>query len=128
MRCFFVFVFFLMIRRPPRSTQGGSSAASEVYKRQDHGVIGDSAKEPPLSSIVLEWMLDGAKGLKLKRGVKFSTTPSNPLYPLDRLTKKCKLFKKWWEGPMSDWELYPSTRKHVNALATYRPKSLHKIF
>ena len=28
------FVFFLMIRRPPRSTQGRSSAASDVYKRQ----------------------------------------------------------------------------------------------
>ena len=26
--------FFLMIRRPPRSTQSGSSAASGVYKRQ----------------------------------------------------------------------------------------------
>ncbi len=26
--------FFLMIRRPPRSTQGVSSAASNVYKRQ----------------------------------------------------------------------------------------------
>ncbi|WP_460413975.1 alpha/beta fold hydrolase, partial [Staphylococcus aureus] len=25
---------FLMIRRPPRSTQGVSSAASDVYKRQ----------------------------------------------------------------------------------------------
>eukprot|EP00831_Metopus_contortus_P048075 TRINITY_DN3902_c0_g1_i2.p1 TRINITY_DN3902_c0_g1~~TRINITY_DN3902_c0_g1_i2.p1 ORF type:complete len:261 (-),score=30.25 TRINITY_DN3902_c0_g1_i2:36-818(-) len=30
----FFFVFFLMIRRPPRSTQGVSSAASDVYKRQ----------------------------------------------------------------------------------------------
>eukprot|EP00831_Metopus_contortus_P049298 TRINITY_DN40643_c0_g1_i1.p2 TRINITY_DN40643_c0_g1~~TRINITY_DN40643_c0_g1_i1.p2 ORF type:complete len:127 (+),score=23.36 TRINITY_DN40643_c0_g1_i1:19-399(+) len=30
-------VFFLMIRRPPRSTQGVSSAASDVYKRQVHG-------------------------------------------------------------------------------------------
>ncbi len=28
-------VFFLMIRRPPRSTQGVSSAASDVYKRQE---------------------------------------------------------------------------------------------
>ncbi len=27
-------VFFLMIRRPPRSTQGRSSAASDVYKGQ----------------------------------------------------------------------------------------------
>eukprot|EP00831_Metopus_contortus_P037919 TRINITY_DN29868_c0_g1_i1.p3 TRINITY_DN29868_c0_g1~~TRINITY_DN29868_c0_g1_i1.p3 ORF type:complete len:113 (-),score=28.07 TRINITY_DN29868_c0_g1_i1:84-422(-) len=29
-----VFVFFSRIRRPPRSTQGVSSAASDVYKRQ----------------------------------------------------------------------------------------------
>ena len=28
------FLLFLMIRRPPRSTQGVSSAASDVYKRQ----------------------------------------------------------------------------------------------
>ena len=27
-------VFFLMVRRPPRSTQSRSSAASDVYKRQ----------------------------------------------------------------------------------------------
>ena len=31
-------VFFLMIRRPPRSTLDRSSAASDVYKRQSsHG-------------------------------------------------------------------------------------------
>ena len=30
-----VFFFFLMIRRPPRSTLDRSSAASDVYKRQD---------------------------------------------------------------------------------------------
>ena len=30
---------FLMIRRPPRSTQGVSSAASDVYKRQIHMLI-----------------------------------------------------------------------------------------
>ena len=29
-----IFVFFLMIRRPPRSTLDRSSAASDVYKRQ----------------------------------------------------------------------------------------------
>eukprot|EP00831_Metopus_contortus_P033653 TRINITY_DN26946_c0_g1_i3.p4 TRINITY_DN26946_c0_g1~~TRINITY_DN26946_c0_g1_i3.p4 ORF type:complete len:100 (+),score=33.80 TRINITY_DN26946_c0_g1_i3:65-364(+) len=31
---FRAFFFFLMLRRPPRSTQGVSSAASDVYKRQ----------------------------------------------------------------------------------------------
>ena len=30
----FIVFFFLMIRRPPRSTQSRSSAASDVYKRQ----------------------------------------------------------------------------------------------
>ena len=30
----FLLFFFLMIRRPPRSTQSRSSAASDVYKRQ----------------------------------------------------------------------------------------------
>ena len=34
-------VFFLMIRRPPRSTQSRSSAASDVYKRQA-GSVGQS--------------------------------------------------------------------------------------
>ncbi|WP_460413961.1 hypothetical protein, partial [Staphylococcus aureus] len=29
-------ISFLMIRRPPRSTQGVSSAASDVYKRQPY--------------------------------------------------------------------------------------------
>eukprot|EP00657_Telonema_sp_P-1_P011512 TRINITY_DN6687_c0_g1_i1.p1 TRINITY_DN6687_c0_g1~~TRINITY_DN6687_c0_g1_i1.p1 ORF type:complete len:141 (+),score=33.44 TRINITY_DN6687_c0_g1_i1:33-455(+) len=37
--------FFLRIRLPPRSTQGRSSAASEVYKRQD-------LYQPPLFSVV----------------------------------------------------------------------------
>ena len=33
-RCVSISVFFLMIRRPPRSTLDRSSAASDVYKRQ----------------------------------------------------------------------------------------------
>src|SRR5450756_1353070 len=32
-----------MIRRPPRSTQSRSSAASDVYKRQGPGTLGHSA-------------------------------------------------------------------------------------
>eukprot|EP00657_Telonema_sp_P-1_P011564 TRINITY_DN6806_c0_g1_i1.p1 TRINITY_DN6806_c0_g1~~TRINITY_DN6806_c0_g1_i1.p1 ORF type:complete len:141 (-),score=51.55 TRINITY_DN6806_c0_g1_i1:150-572(-) len=33
-----LYFFFLMIRRPPRSTQSRSSAASDVYKRQEVGM------------------------------------------------------------------------------------------
>ena len=38
-----ILFFFLMIRRPPRSTLDRSSAASDVYKRQvqAHGQVGD---------------------------------------------------------------------------------------
>ena len=35
--CSALFFFFLMIRRPPRSTLDRSSAASDVYKRQPIG-------------------------------------------------------------------------------------------
>ena len=35
LRSCIVFIFFLMIRRPPRSTLDRSSAASDVYKRQE---------------------------------------------------------------------------------------------
>ena len=41
-------VFFLMIRRPPRSTQGRSSAASDVYKRQIHARTKPVILELPL--------------------------------------------------------------------------------
>ena len=45
--CLFLFVLFLMIRRPPRSTLDRSSAASDVYKRQDRhgGEEGDQDQE-----------------------------------------------------------------------------------
>ena len=36
-QCSLFVVFFLMIRRPPRSTLDRSSSASDVYKRQNKG-------------------------------------------------------------------------------------------
>src|SRR5450756_1536329 len=49
-----------MIRRPPRSTQSRSSAASDVYKRQflenvvvgDDGVLGQLECDPPIAAHV----------------------------------------------------------------------------
>src|SRR5428012_23559 len=54
----FLFLFlFLMIRRPPRSTQSRSSAASDVYKRQVKGgtwweMIGSWGWFPPCLSLI----------------------------------------------------------------------------
>ena len=101
------------------SLKNGDVSTNRLYPQMwftgDHGIIGGRAKEQPLSSIALERMMEGAQGLKLKRGVKFPPTPTNTLYPLDRLSKKRKLHKKWREGPVADWELHPSARKRVQA-------------
>ena len=53
-------VFFLMIRRPPRSTLDRSSAASDVYKRQDVTLYelqgyGHGMFEPSVAPL-LRWM------------------------------------------------------------------------
>ena len=44
-----------MIRRPPRSTQGVSSAASDVYKRQIPGIYAPKWVELSVSSDGEEW-------------------------------------------------------------------------
>ena len=46
-------VFFLVIRRPPRSTQSRSSAASDVYKRQVLAVKDRVLGHNPLAALYL---------------------------------------------------------------------------
>ena len=50
--------FFLMIRRPPRSTLDRSSAASDVYKRQETGVSNCSLRRT-IARITLGCQLSG---------------------------------------------------------------------
>ena len=74
------FFFFLMIRRPPRSTLDRSSAASDVYKRQKHHryditSIGCFAKE---QNHILDHL--GGVGIKLSGICLLYTSPS----PRDR--------------------------------------------
>eukprot|EP00831_Metopus_contortus_P030976 TRINITY_DN2533_c0_g1_i1.p1 TRINITY_DN2533_c0_g1~~TRINITY_DN2533_c0_g1_i1.p1 ORF type:complete len:390 (+),score=39.82 TRINITY_DN2533_c0_g1_i1:25-1194(+) len=76
--CFF---FFLMIRRPPRSTQGVSSAASDVYKRQvstqsTWGLLGTPGSG---KTVVAEYLRDkyGFELYDLRQ--KFNETRTKPL-------------------------------------------------
>eukprot|EP00831_Metopus_contortus_P012724 TRINITY_DN15118_c0_g1_i2.p1 TRINITY_DN15118_c0_g1~~TRINITY_DN15118_c0_g1_i2.p1 ORF type:complete len:223 (+),score=56.25 TRINITY_DN15118_c0_g1_i2:18-686(+) len=61
------FFFFLMIRRPPRSTQGVSSAASDVYKRQYqrrvHGGL-EKLKKAVISCVASRLTYDEGEALK----------------------------------------------------------------
>ena len=54
-------VFFLMIRRPPRSTQSRSSAASDVYKRQ-----GSLRKEDSALCMVMAMLRQAKFGILLR--------------------------------------------------------------
>ena len=64
-----VLVFFLMIRRPPRSTQSRSSAASDVYKRQDLLV-------PSFGHVQLDQC--GTVGINAHRPVEISSSRGVP--------------------------------------------------
>ena len=58
--------FFLMIRRPPRSTLDRSSAASDVYKRQTLSFDHDIVDGAPAARFVerLRGLIEGAFGLE----------------------------------------------------------------
>ena len=63
-------VFFLMMRRPPRSTLDRSSAASDVYKRQGEG----AGEADPEDGVVLGVRLrdDGRVDVPRERPLRLS--------------------------------------------------------
>ena len=63
---YIIFFFFLIIRRPPRSTLDRSSAASDVYKRQDFD---------PARQVVVE----GGDALAGRPGAATAATVANGL-------------------------------------------------
>eukprot|EP00831_Metopus_contortus_P032836 TRINITY_DN26445_c0_g1_i2.p1 TRINITY_DN26445_c0_g1~~TRINITY_DN26445_c0_g1_i2.p1 ORF type:complete len:145 (+),score=33.75 TRINITY_DN26445_c0_g1_i2:79-513(+) len=90
-----VIFFFLMIRRPPRSTQGVSSAASDVYKRQiimlpDHiNLVMLSASVPNYQEFA-QWV-----GMTKRKPIYIQATTKRPI-PLEHyiyIDKKLVLIK-----------------------------------
>ena len=60
-----------MIRRPPRSTQSRSSAASDVYKRQGLGVALEKMKVPENITVICI-----GKSTYARLGIIVNTTPA----------------------------------------------------
>jgi uncharacterized protein (DUF2235 family) len=100
----------------------------QVWFSGDHSVIGGSAPEQAMSSIPLEWIVQGAGRLVLKRGVKFPPTPSNPSLRSDRLADMTGPFKSWRDGPNEKWELHPTVKERLANVGLYRPSSLYRYF
>ena len=66
------FFFFLMIRRPPRSTLDRSSAASDVYKRQDQDIGRQEGNDPPLRGGIGRPQQQGGDGAEVKDPVSYT--------------------------------------------------------
>eukprot|EP00831_Metopus_contortus_P018624 TRINITY_DN17958_c0_g1_i1.p2 TRINITY_DN17958_c0_g1~~TRINITY_DN17958_c0_g1_i1.p2 ORF type:complete len:100 (-),score=16.99 TRINITY_DN17958_c0_g1_i1:346-645(-) len=65
-----LFFFFLMIRRPPRSTQGVSSAASDVYKRQSQTPLQQHHDGIfPLNALIHELSMDFLPEIYVYEGI-----------------------------------------------------------
>ena len=72
--------FFIMIRRPPRSTQSRSSAASDVYKRQQKVDLPKSTTSRLLATLENEGFLRKDEGSNHYKFCLLYTSPS----PRDR--------------------------------------------
>ena len=98
-----VVLFFLMIRRPPRSTQSRSSAASDVYKRQPTPSSFSGAAFTPT--------LTNCRWSSVTRPARPTCRPSSSAWPrpsaapprgCSTTTRSCKSSKK--RRPHKSWK------------------------
>ena len=60
--CSLSYVFFLMIRRPPRSTLDRSSAASDVYKRQAENTLVNVSEKTGIQTNFVNEIFEDSRG------------------------------------------------------------------
>ena len=112
-----VFVFFLMIRRPPRSTLDRSSAASDVYKRQESYC--ECSKRFPES----RW----SASLPLTRPPNASCSRQPPLTPLTPSSQPVSYTHLRAHETVLDivCRLLLETKHRTNTLYAYSPRIKH---
>mgnify|MGYP002683706151 CR=1 FL=1 len=91
-----LFLFFLMIRRPPRSTQSRSSAASDVYKRQNQETeLGNLCADVVADSLGLDIMLFASGSIrKQELGPIVTLKDFKECFPFDDKIFRIKLTKR----------------------------------
>src|SRR5680860_1140553 len=98
-----------MIRRPPRSTQSRSSAASDVYKRQATGTTNGTFK----------YTVDGGAAVEVPVS-GLGSNAFNSIAYLESFTEADPIFVAWRDATRTANTVYAGPTTGVNAIPTFR--------
>lgn len=96
----------------------------QIWFVGNHSIVGGSGPVQPLSSIVMDWVVQGAGRLTLDPTVKFPPDDPDPLAEAPELVYRWSPLKAWRKGPKEDWEVHVSVRTRKAGRTDYKPGSL----
>eukprot|EP01015_Nassula_variabilis_P022328 TRINITY_DN4091_c0_g1_i3.p2 TRINITY_DN4091_c0_g1~~TRINITY_DN4091_c0_g1_i3.p2 ORF type:complete len:167 (-),score=90.93 TRINITY_DN4091_c0_g1_i3:46-546(-) len=109
-----------MIRRPPRSTQSRSSAASDVYKRQLQSLI----KEIEQIEKELDAVHDKSKNEQQEVGPAINTKRDEFLKQIEDLKQKKKDLSKEWDKAWDDYYAQQDEIKQIEWMTKVKGRLL----
>lgn len=99
-----------------------------------HGIVGGSSPSEKLVAYPLEWILEGAKGLRLKDTARIPKERGDPSFETKELTDPGLIYNiapgllEWRDPPKSSGEIHPSVAIRAQRLAgLYRPGTIMPV-
>lgn len=96
-----------------------------------HGIVGGSSPSEPLVSFPLQWIWEGAAGLRLKPGVTVPEITGDPAFETQELTDPGTVYAiapgllQWRTPPSDPFEVHESVAARVQLLGgLYRPATV----
>lgn len=110
---------------------GGDTGDGRPFQQMwfigNHGILGGSRGDRKLAAFSLDWIFQGAKGLKLKPGARMPPVQPNALANAPELRPRRGLFKAWRTGPAARNEVHPSVLQRMQAQPKYKPGSMRQL-
>ena len=122
----------------PGLNQGDRTATrpyQQIWFVGDHAIVGGSAAAEGLTSLTLDWIVEGAQsvGLMLGPDAKFDKLVRDPIQKTMEIDDPALVYRiargllRWRKGPGHAIDLHPSVRQRTAADAGYRPQSLRNL-